>query len=460
MRTDIDHSEIGHRHPRPERKTRRPTSSSGFDAQPPRCSTEEDPIGWAGPRSISANPFTGRWDRRSARFLSAVFLGLTLSSLVSCTSAASRHIHIVRSVFLERGVSVLPHALVQTKEGGYVIAGTSGGPWATRVSAQGTVQWRYRLPFNPSRRGQMFVDSRYTAAVTLPDDSTLLCGFGDFGTQAHPNLRGILTHLSPHGRVLSTQTLYPNNDHRYALNYLYRCVRWGRGVAVLGYTSYVWGHSIPRHDQSYFWLLKLDSQGGIQWEKLFSSASGIPAPSDMRMEVLANHDLVMTTGSTKITLIAPDGTVRAQRTIPFAMVVPSTGDQRAVHVIAGGKHITPAWLTLGEHLQDTQVAPLSAEPAEIIPYKKAYRLPDGALALFGDTTPRKYGGMGISSVAWISPNFGHKQVFTFKPWSGWIADAVPTGKPGEFATVREVSSLHHPFDRNQMGIVLSIVHVQ
>ncbi|MHB1587870.1 MAG: hypothetical protein ACYCRH_08135 [Acidiferrobacteraceae bacterium] len=399
-----------------------------------------------------------RRDRRNKR-TGTLLLTLSLTALSACTRAAT-HITVTREVFLERGHEILPRALVRTHDGGYVIAGFSGTPWATRVNAAGQVQWRYRAPRVPLKAGQVPGDSTYTGAVTLPDDSTLLCGYEPRPDQPY-SVRALLTRISPHGRVLSVQMPDPNHDPGYVLSYIQRCVRWDKGVAVIGSTTLFPKGSTQPDGENYVWLLKLDGQGKIQWEKLIPDRYANFDP-DQTLLTLSNGDLAIMTSLAHLRLVGPEGTVRAQRTIPFGLVAPSTRPERAVHVLTGGKHVTPAWLTLGDHLQDTQVAPLAARPVEIIPYKKAYRLSNGALALFGYTTPPEYGGMLLSSIAWISPDFGHKQIFTFKPWSIWVADAVPTGKPGEFATVRQVGPMQRPgeaYDRNQLGVVLAFVHI-
>ncbi|MHB1530043.1 MAG: hypothetical protein ACYCXT_11575 [Acidiferrobacteraceae bacterium] len=71
--------------------------------------------------------------------------------------------------------------------------------------------------------------------------------------------------------------------------------------------------------------------------------------------------------------------------------------------------------------------------------------------------------MLVSSIAWLSPNQRHRQVLTFKAGSVWIADAVPTGQPGEFAIVHQeepTESLFERYDPRKSGIVLSIVRIQ
>ena len=386
-----------------------------------------------------------------------VLLGLALSALTACTTQANGHIRIVRSVFLERGQSVEPHALARTKDGGYVIAGRLAGfPWATRVNAQGEVQWRYLASIVLPKAGEPAGDSLFTGAVTLPDDSTLLCGYRSRGVT---KITGLLTHISPHGRVLSAQTLYPNNDHRYVLNYLQRCVRWGRGVAVIGTTDYVWGHSEPRHDITYFWLLKLDDKGKIQWQKL------IPDIGASQVLALPGRNLLLAWtpfGKTELVRLDSNGAIKVRGSVPEELLVvhPSTAGSTVLSLVSALSKPHLSLRTVNAGL--SEVAHRRGDRIAVVT-RKAYRLPDHALALFGDTTPPEYGGMLLSSIAWVSPDLRYREVFNFKPGSVWIADAVPTGKPGEFATVHQAEPMQRPFeplDRSQWGIVLSFVRIQ
>jgi hypothetical protein len=92
------------------------------------------------------------------------------------SEAVANHIEIGREVLLETGVSVAPHAIIRTPDGGYVIAGAlhESEAWATRVDANMRVVWRHQVahPSSLPIEGA----SVYEAAVALPDDTTLLCG--------------------------------------------------------------------------------------------------------------------------------------------------------------------------------------------------------------------------------------------------------------------------------------------
>lgn len=415
--------------------------------------------------------------------LRVVVLGLVLSSLGACTSQASGHIRVVRSFFLERGHLIQPRALVGTEDGGYVIAGQFFGPWATRVNNQGQVVWRYVAPRVRLTAGEIQGDSLFTGAVTLPDDSTLLCGYSEPTETPNSPLTGLLTHLSPHGRVLNTETLYPDNDPHYVLNYLDHCIRWGKGVAVVGHTT-----RYPKHGAgtNYLWLLKLDAHGNIQWQKLISNVG------DSQILALPDRQLLLAwTPYDKTDLVRLDaqGDVTARGSLPGegVLVHPlTTGPTLSVVSVLSKPHLRQ-W-TINAALRDVAYRRGDSVGAWIeMATRRAYALPNGALALFGGAAPYwpkfankigKYlepvsmllGGIPFvflpaprpNGIQWISPHMHRQQLFTFKRWGWpWIADAIPAGQPGEFATIRVVGMSHNPHnERSRMGIILAIVRIQ
>lgn len=383
---------------------------------------------------------------------SSLAIALALSALTACAAPAANHITVTREVFLERGQPVSPGALARTSKGDYVIAGRyENRGWAIQVTPAGRVQWTYIGP-KPEVRGGRSAVTTFTGVAALPDGSTLLCGHRE---GPRNSVTAVLTLLGSHGQVLSRQTLYPNGDHRYVLNYFYRCVRWGHGVAVLGSTHYVWGHSVPRREKGYDWVLRLDTDGHVEWEKLLRPLPKVmPRPMAPPL-VLTNGDLLASLGG-KLVLIGPRGAIKAQR-VDIGPVVPSVGQQKSVHAL-----VRNTWHVLGGHLQTVRIESLPGHmglsPAPIAP-KRMYRLPDGAIALFGYTEH----GPSSASIGWLSPDQRQRAVLRFKrKASTWITDAVPTGSPGEFATVRPVWPLMHPYEKydpNQAGIVLDFVHI-
>lgn len=241
----------------------------------------------------------------------AAFVALGVEDGLAQRAGDRLNLELSREVLLESGRSVTPSGLVRTKDNGYVVFGSPGGgvPWAIRVDADGQLQWRHSVPIEGEPRHSR--SSAYDAAITMPDDSTLLCG----NSQPTPALLdyGFLTHLDSSGRILTQRLLVPLGDERFRVRRIRQCLLWADGVALVGYTVRFDGEARTRTD--FFWVLKLDSSGAIQWEKLVplsKKPSGITPPV-----VLANHDLVVVVNQNwmgdELIRISVDGEIKAQR---------------------------------------------------------------------------------------------------------------------------------------------------
>jgi hypothetical protein len=80
--------------------------------------------------------------------------------------------------------------------------------------------------------------------------------------------------------------------------------------------------------------------------------------------------------------------------------------------------------------------------------------------LFGG---RPQGGNAFTaSIAWVSPDLSQKQEFVFKPEfsSNEVADAIPTGTPGEFALIRPVLPAIHSTSADDKRIGMALTFVQ
>ncbi|TXT25291.1 MAG: hypothetical protein FD134_1102 [Gallionellaceae bacterium] len=381
-------------------------------------------------------------------------------------SGEASHIKVVREVALEIGRAPTPHAMAQTKDGGYVIAGTVWVPWATRVDANGNVVWRYELSaYNPSAPKEG--NGHYNGAAVLQDDSAILCG--EMALPPPPGkpsggVAGMLTHLDKAGQVLNHQILYPNGDKSYVLSRLKKCVPWGDGVAVVGHVS-----RFPKQGgrEDSFWLIALDGKGDIKWEKLISNPGDgvltgggtfkqIKVMSDGSLLLMASHP-VNNAPSDKATRFDIEGNVVGEGIIPGSLTADrSTHPGSALYLFT--QTLIPKFdtsISLWTLDGDLANAKKLTGKAEGIGTGVFYRLPDGSLFLVGS----EYRG-GNAAMAWISADLNRQETYIFKPVhnSAEIDNALPTGKPGEFVTARRVS--HVSDQEKRPGVVLTFVQVK
>lgn len=183
----------------------------------------------------------------------AVLLATFFCFFLPDTTFAADHIKVTKEVLLEHGVSISPSTIVQTKDGGYVTPGGLSGNlgWATRVDANGKMIWRYQIPIQG--------ESNYTGAISLGDDTTLLCGYKSIHhpTDLMPggkDLVGVLTHIDIGGKVLSDIVIRPKELGEFPINYIKGCKPWGDGFAVFGSITRVFGdpHHPPRELENFY----------------------------------------------------------------------------------------------------------------------------------------------------------------------------------------------------------------
>jgi hypothetical protein len=385
-----------------------------------------------------------------------LFSGSAMNSLLPTPAAAADdHIKITREILLEGGTPVEPRVITQAHDGGYVIAGTNSRAWATRVDSEGKVQWRHEAHVTERRGGE------YTGAAVLLDDSTILCGYQEVLTDTLHKTAGLLTHIDKAGRVIDERLIEPNDGKPHGFSHLNACVLVGDDVVVFGDSN----GSERQWPVSFGWILTLDAKGKVKQEK-FSPVT-ISHTTHPILRVMADRNIIFNTGispsesgmldAVRVVRLNTDGVIKAQTIIPgpAIQVVPTVPDT-VIRLVPSSPR-TGKIITLDAQLNLT--GQLNGQ-VELIISKRAYYLPDRSLVLFGGQ--EYHGNSFTASIARISPDLSKKSVLIIEPAlaSDAIVDAVPTGVPGEFATIRSVSPMSEMGRSDtRLGVVLAFVQI-
>ena len=362
--------------------------------------------------------------------LLTLLIGVMMSTLTTHATAAE-HIKVTKEVLLEEGVQTEPSSIIQVKDGGYVITGKMGLGWATRVDANGTMRWRYQIPI----LGQ----SNYTGAVSLSDDTTLLCGYKAIAVTGGESIAGILTHIDKTGKVLSERVLRPQEEGAFGGSYLKGCMPWGNGFALYGVTDRASGPPVPpRTIERFYWLLALDAKGEVKWQKLLPTKYDVDPKS---VYIASDQSIVIDpvngiTQSGERTKVVPDASG-------------ATAYDHLIHPITTGSD--RRWKI------DPNLIPLKSDLKYDVSKTKlrtniAYSLPDRSLVQFGSVTR---GHVYYAAIDWQSPDRKQLETFEFGE-TLWVDDAIPTGNPGEFVTVRLVNGSVN----KRVGMVLSFIQIK
>jgi hypothetical protein len=374
-------------------------------------------------------------------------------SLAGCSWSAgaqsATHIEVAREVMMESGTSITPYSITRAPDGGYVITGAvaMNHAWATRLTPSLMKMWRIEEPERSV--GKARDTSTYSDAVGLQDNSTLLCGMTQVGPRGITGV-ALITRVAPNGQVIQRQELPLPGE--YTLVGPTKCVRTKDGVAVLAHGVRGGGvrNGQPAVEGAY-WFAALDETGTLKTQKV------IPDNSQGAIEQvveLPNGNVASYTNTLNCVEFNTEGDVRAQRSgTDFPILSWEHEGTSWGSAPKGGAGAE----TLHDRYQQ-QTGQKAKNPSMGV--RLVYALPDGAFALFGN---HEKGDVFTAAVGYLSKNLSsfELQVLETRTEVGsWvIADAAPTGVPGEFATVRGVSTppLRSGGNDPRMGISLDFV---
>jgi len=349
--------------------------------------------------------------------------------LSSCgRSIPTAEVTITRSVLIAVGTQN-PKILVSDEKGGFVVAGSDSiigphaGDWAERVDGSGRKLWEYHDSAIPPKGS-----AEFSGAAMLSDGGVLLCG--------HENTEhaqeALLVKISADAQVVYKHFVRPADDTDANWNSFSSCIPWDGGIAVLGSASTLTpflGFQRPSG-----WIIKFDATGQRQIGR-----RGKAYLADEALEA-SNHDLILLdthfNGGSRVVRINERGDVIASITIKgveahFLHPLTSTTRLRLFALQWTGPD---RYITL-----DGDLRVVGDEKSARLGPRKAYGLRDGTALLFGSTR-------GPDMTAVISLRYPNSFIEThaLAPLheSGWIIDAVPTGKKDEFLTVRNISGIY------------------
>jgi len=194
----------------------------------------------------------------------------------------------------------IAYSIKSTSDGGYVVAGTSNSNdyqvsgnngsidcWVVKLDANGTIQWQKSL-------GGSFDDFAYSFQTT-PDGGYIVAGASNSNdidvTGNHGGADYWVVKLNSTGNIQWQKSLGgSNNDYAQSI----QTVSDG-GYVVAGYSRSIDGDVTGNHGFYDYWVVKLDVNGNIQWQKSlggsgFDRAWAIHSTSDGGYVVVGDSD--------------------------------------------------------------------------------------------------------------------------------------------------------------------------
>ena len=364
-----------------------------------------------------------------------LFLVLSVDTIARSENDAHAF-RIVRDIVIEEGARPDPRVIEHVSDGGFVLGGRMDddrAAWATALDESGVVRWRYLLkPPNPQVGGYY---PYFSGAVPTANGGVLLCGTIDLGLPRKPEINGLLVRLDGKGQLLRQQFISPGpSESEFShVAFFDRCVPWSNGVALVG--------RVTRYDTDgqrtqFHWIVEANSDGAVQWQKLIPSKGDGSEPSQVRS--ISDGGLIIS--DTETIRIDAQGNLRARFGVVGRSRLVLSADAQSVpellDCLGGQSHGQLIRLTDDLEIAAQQNLPIPpgylCGPSQYA--MQAYGLTDGSIVLFGFYYENRAHIPGI--VKWYS-KFSTVSAGRFALGNApWFNAATPTGKAGEFATVR------------------------
>ena len=393
-------------------------------------------------------------EKSATKWLLTAFVLLAFCSTTAFASGFSdlfnpstKDITMKREFFLESGLVVHPQVLVRTNNNDLIVAGSvenTNQAWATRVSQDGVVKWRYTLSGEayPELGAFMKPIPEYTGGVVLPDDSVYLCG----RMPGKKRFGGLLTHLDKDGKLLSEQVLLPENGRDDIHADFSSCLLSGSNLIVVGganrthHVPSTTEHPEPFDEQIYYWITSIDMNGKINWEKLIPVSKAVLRPDGIiPLQKIVNDKFVFAAKAnglgSEVVQFDSNGNILQNKTFEKAYTIafPLDFSDNLVQLVS----VPTGELTrikLSGDLQENEQSFFKSHSDGSV--YSAYRMLNGTIILFGEKSIHH---ITYPQITAIKPSFQEEQDLTFSSsdfLSYWISAAIPLEKPGEFATVR------------------------
>lgn len=397
--------------------------------------------------------------------------GLLLMGALS-TANAGEHFEFKKEVTLTDNRSQ-HFAINSAIDGGYVLTGSIADTqaWAARLDGQGQELWSYLIPKDAHPENHnvspSWHSSQFKSAVVLKNGNTLLCGQKEIG-DVRGNVMGLITRVNIKGQFIDQRLLSPQGGKNFKINYIHQCAAWGEGYFVAGsatkFTPNTLGKSPPFVGETFFWLMALDEEGNVKWEKLISKGFSVALGRRLPWLIMANGDLVfsgfapsieVTNGLISVTgiiRIDKEGALKAQRNITGEMqLVRQPMPANAIRLVPLNLKESGMFLqTLNDDLTDASTVKSVTEKDEFVAMQ-AIEMSNHSIVLTGYRDFK----VPFATIIIYSPDLHQTQDLVLKPkrQSHWIDDAILTSIPDEFAVIRSTYNSEDYKDRNIFSII-------
>lgn len=374
------------------------------------------------------------------------------ATMLSMPSAASDSKEEQLMIAGENGAAIRPQLARLAPDGSIVFAGdisAANQSWAAKINADLSIAWTYTGALSAQDRDGLrntMTRPEFNDAVPLPDGSVFLCGKMPYSPQSRQST-ALLTHLDPHGSLISERLVDIEDTPESALRYsIDACTSSSGGVLALAHESHFPRPGAkPDAFAASFALLQFDAAGNIKWKQRFSpvAADFSPAPGAIKLLVLRDAIVAIATDnrSTDVAAFSLDGKPTARKHLMGRYVHVQGGASDDRLRLDGSSEIGGAGLktmmTFNGALDELGKVS-GTKPAAFVP-NVIFELRDHAFAMFG-TQVNAAGERLTSAIRRVGKNLADERPVEI-PHHGFfdggaVLAASPTATQGVFAIAR------------------------
>jgi len=284
----------------------------------------------------------------------------------------------------------------------------------------------------------------------------VLCGTIDLGEEPNRGINGLLISLDKDGQLLKKLFVVPpqSKDEHAHIAYVDGCVASKNGATLIGRVTVFHRNGKPN---AFHWIVATNPDGAILWQKLIPSHGG-GVPSQVR-KMPDGSLIVMDTEAIRVDdrgeLLA-----RSSATGLLRLVQPLNTDAEPALLDCYGGQTRGRLIRLTPDLKVSveRMLPLSESlcgPRQYV--MQLYSLPDGSMVLFGHRNDN--GAHTPVAAKWNASLSAVRTEPFFAPLAPWFNAATPSGKPGEFATVRITGAPTGILRGSERALYLSFIDV-
>jgi hypothetical protein len=371
-------------------------------------------------------------DRLSVRTMRPVAptLFVILASLCMNVSGA---LTLERELPIEIDVHTVPHAIVNTADGGVLVTLDAFPPQVLKLNASGAVEWKFEEP-SPSGGGVTYI------RMAVPDHASgvILCAAKEHARDRLTRIPSAVIRLNDHGQEIARLDAAKADVPGGIFYEASGCIPWQDGYVVVAREPRPagepddFGH-VESHLRDRTTVMRLRADLSIQWRKPIPMSPN-PTASTAGPRALPNGDLILP-DLNGMTLIDGDGRIKAHaETLACGWLRTGKADDR-IRLVCGA--LDPSVpLTIYEYNSSLQVVSKLPLGGKQIGQFTVIELTDGRFAMLGSNEDNRPPFIVLYSAT--GKELGK---YTYlKKWSsdsshGNLIDGAATG-PSQMATLR------------------------